>query len=121
MCQTLRLRIIELERSRRRVVASQRVILEAEEEARRHKLFDSLEEGQRIKGVVKRLTNFGAFVDIGGVDGLIHISDLSWGHVKHPNEVLSEDENVEVVVLSVDKENERISLGYKQTLPHPWE
>ncbi|MFY9279211.1 MAG: bifunctional 4-hydroxy-3-methylbut-2-enyl diphosphate reductase/30S ribosomal protein S1 [Caldicoprobacterales bacterium] len=119
--QTLRLRIIELERSRRRVVASQRVILEAEEEARRHKLFDSLEEGQRIKGVVKRLTNFGAFVDIGGVDGLIHISDLSWGHVKHPNEVLSEDENVEVVVLSVDKENERISLGYKQTLPHPWD
>ena len=119
--QTLRLRIIELDRRRRRVVASQRVILEAEEEAKRKNLFDSLEEGQRIKGVVKRLTNFGAFVDIGGVDGLIHISDLSWGHVKHPSEVLSVDENVEVVVLSVDKENERISLGYKQTIPHPWD
>ena len=119
--QTLRLRIIELDKRRRRVVASQRVILEAEEEAKRKKIFDSLEEGQRIKGVVKRLTNFGAFVDIGGVDGLIHISDLSWGHVKHPSEVLSEEENVEVVVLSVDKENERLSLGYKQTLPHPWD
>ena len=119
--QTLRLKIIELDRRRRRVVASQRVILEAEEEARRKKIFDSLKEGQRIRGVVKRLTDFGAFVDIGGVDGLIHISDLSWGHVKHPREVLSEDENVEVVVLSVDKENERISLGYKQTLPHPWD
>lgn len=119
--KTLRLRIIELERRRRRVVASQRVILEAEEEERRQKLWSSIEEGQRIKGVVKRLTNFGAFVDIGGVDGLIHISDLSWGHVNDPREVLSEEENVEVIVLAVDREKERISLGYKQTLPHPWD
>ena len=115
--QPLRLRIIELEKGRRRVVASQRVILEAEEEEKRQKLWDSIEEGQRIDGVVKRIVKFGAFVDIGGVDGLIHISDLSWGHVNDPREVLSEEENVEVIVLSVDKERERISLGYKQTLP----
>lgn len=119
--QTLRLKIIELERRRRRVVASQRVILEAEEEEKRQKLWASIEEGQRIQGVVKRLTNFGAFVDIGGVDGLIHISDLSWGHVNNPREVLSEEENVEVIVLAADREKERISLGYKQTLPHPWD
>jgi len=119
--QPLRLRIIELEKGRRRVVASQRVILEAEEEEKRQKLWDSIEEGQRIDGVVKRIVKFGAFVDIGGVDGLIHISDLSWGHVNDPREVLSEEENVEVIVLSVDKERERISLGYKQTLPHPWD
>ncbi len=119
--QTLRLRIIELEKGRRRVVASQRVILEEEAEEKRQKLWDSIEEGQRIKGVVKRLTNFGAFVDIGGVDGLIHISDLSWGHVNSPREVLSEEDDVEVVVLAVDRERERISLGYKQTLPHPWD
>lgn len=118
---TLRLRIIELDRRRRRVVASQRIILEEEEQKKRDELWNSIEEGQKITGVVKRLTDFGAFVDIGGVDGLIHISDLSWGHVKHPSEVLKEEETVEVVVLGVDKERERISLGYKQTLPHPWD
>jgi len=119
--QPLRLRIIELERGRNRVVASQRVILQAEEEARKKALWDSLQEGQRITGTVKRLTSFGAFVDIGGVDGLIHISDLSWGRVGHPREVLKEGQQVEVVVLGVDREKERISLGYKQTLPHPWD
>lgn len=118
---TLRLRIIELDRRRRRVVASQKVILEEEEQKRREELWNSIEEGQKITGVVKRITDFGAFVDIGGVDGLVHISDLSWGHVGHPSEVLKEGETVEVVVLNVDRERERISLGYKQTLPHPWE
>lgn len=119
--ESLRLRIIELEKGRRRVVASQRVILEDEAKEKREELWDSIEEGQRIKGVVKRLTNFGAFVDIGGVDGLIHISDLSWGHIKSPREVLKEEEEVEVIVLAADREKERISLGYKQTLPHPWD
>ncbi|NLJ40590.1 MAG: 30S ribosomal protein S1 [Clostridiales bacterium] len=119
--QPLRLKVIELEKGRRRVVASQRAIIEAEEKERRQKLWDSIEEGQKIKGTVKRLTNFGAFVDIGGVDGLIHISDISWGHIDHPREILKEEEQVEVIVLSADREKDRISLGYKQTLPHPWD
>lgn len=119
--QNLRLKIIELERGRRRVVASQRVILEEEAEAMRKELWEKIEEGQKINGVVKRLTNFGAFVDIGGVDGLIHISDLSWGHIDNPREVLTEEDNVEVIILSIDRERERISLGYKQTMPHPWD
>jgi len=118
---TLRLRIIELEKRRKRVVASQRIILEEEAQKKQEELWNSIKEGQKITGVVKRLTNFGAFVDIGGIDGLIHISDLSWGHVKHPREILKEEETVEVVVLGVDKEKGRISLGYKQTLPHPWD
>jgi len=117
----LRLRIIELDKRRRRVVASQRIILEEEEKKKLEELWNSLKEGQKIVGTVKRLTNFGAFVDIGGIDGLIHISDLSWGHIKHPKEVLKEDEKVEVVILGIDRERERISLGYKQTLPHPWD
>lgn len=119
--QTLKLRIIEIDKSRNRVVASQKVILQEEEEEARRQLWDSLNEGEKITGTVKRLTNFGAFVDIGGVDGLIHISDLSWGRIDHPSEVVKEDQEVEVVVLSVDRERERISLGYKQTLPHPWD
>ncbi len=117
----LRLRIIELERRRNRVIASQRVILEEEEEARRKALWDSIEEGQIITGTVKRLTDFGVFVDIGGVDGLIHISDLSWGHVQHPSEVVQQEQSIAVKVLAVDRERGRISLGYKQTIPHPWD
>lgn len=119
--QELRLQILEIDKRRNRVVASQRAILEAEEAEKRQKVWDNIEEGQRISGEVKRLTNFGAFVDIGGVDGLIHISDLSWGHIKSPKQVVSEGQQVEVLVLSADKEKNRISLGYKQTLPQPWD
>ncbi|HCS72695.1 MAG TPA: 30S ribosomal protein S1 [Clostridiales bacterium] len=119
--QELRLRILETDKRRNRVVASQRAVLEAEEAEKRQKVWETVEEGQQIKGEVKRITNFGAFVDIGGVDGLIHISDLSWGHIKSPKQVVSEGQEVEVVILSVDKENNRISLGYKQNLPHPWD
>lgn len=119
--QELRLQILEVDKRRNRVVASQRAILEAEEAEKRQKVWDNIEEGQLISGEVKRLTNFGAFVDIGGVDGLIHISDLSWGHIKSPKQVVSEGQQVEVLVLSADKEKNRISLGYKQTLPQPWD
>jgi 4-hydroxy-3-methylbut-2-enyl diphosphate reductase len=119
--QKLRLRILETDKKRGRVVASQRVILDAEEAEKRRQVWDNIQEGQKIKGEVKRLTNFGAFVDIGGVDGLIHISDLAWGHVKSPKQVVTEGQQVEVIVLSIDKENNKISLGYKQTIPHPWD
>ena len=119
--QDLRLRILETDKRRSRVVASQRAILEEEAAEQRKKVWDNIQEGQKITGEVKRLTNFGAFVDIGGVDGLIHISDLAWGHIKSPKEVVSEGQKVEVLVLSADRENNRISLGYKQTKPHPWD
>ena len=119
--QELELKIIELDRAKRRVVASRKEVLKAEaEEAKKH-VWEQLEVGMRIKGTVQRLTNFGAFVDIGGVDGLIHINDLSWGRVKHPSDVVKPGDEVEVVVLSLDREKERISLGYKQTQAHPWE
>ena len=117
----LRLRIIEVDRRRRRVVASQRIILEEEQSEAKEKVFNTIEEGQRIKGTVQRLAKFGAFVDVGGVDGLVHISDLSWGHIRHPREAVQPGQEIEVIVLGVDKERERISLGYKQTRPHPWE
>jgi (E)-4-hydroxy-3-methyl-but-2-enyl pyrophosphate reductase len=117
----LRLRIIEVDRRRRRVVASQRIILEEEQGEAKERVFSTIEEGQRIKGTVQRLAKFGAFVDIGGVDGLVHISDLSWGHIRHPREAVQPGQEIEVIVLGVDKERERISLGYKQTRPHPWE
>lgn len=119
--QELRLRILETDKRRNRVVASQRAVLETDEAEKRKQVWETIEEGQLIKGEVKRITNFGAFVDIGGVDGLIHISDLSWGHIKSPKQVVSEGQEIEVIILSVDKEKNRISLGYKQTLPHPWD
>jgi small subunit ribosomal protein S1 len=119
--ERLRLKVLEIDKQRNRVVASQKAILLAEEAERKRKFWDNIAEGQKITGEVKRLANFGAFVDIGGVDGLIHVSDLAWGHVHHPRDVVKEGQQVEVIVLSVDRERERVSLGYKQTLPHPWD
>ncbi len=119
--QPLRLQILEIDRQRNRVVASQKAILQGEEALAKQALWENIKEGQKRTGEVKRLTHFGAFVDIGGVDGLIHVSDLAWGHVGHPKEVVSEGQQVEVIVLSADQEKDRISLGLKQLIPHPWE
>lgn len=117
----LKLKILEIEKNRNRVVLSHKLVLEEEKEKQKEKTWATIEEGQVIKGVVRRLTNFGAFVDIGGVDGLIHISDLSWQKIKHPSEVLKENQEVEVKVLKVDRERGRISLGLKQVMPDPWD
>ncbi|MDI9475899.1 MAG: 30S ribosomal protein S1 [Natronincolaceae bacterium] len=119
--QSLNVKIIEIDRRKNKVILSRRVVLEEENKLKREELFSKLEKGSRIKGEVKRITNFGAFVDIGGVDGLIHISELSWGRVKHPTEVVNIGDIVEVEVLNFDKEKGRVSLGLKQTQPHPWE
>jgi len=119
--QTLKLEIIELDRKKNRVVLSHKNVLEKERERQKKKVWATIEEGQVIKGVVKRLTDFGAFVDIGGVDGLIHISDLAWHKVDHPSEIVSEEQEVKVQVLKVDKERGRISLGLKQAMPNPWD
>lgn len=119
--QTLRLRVLEFDRAKNKVVLSQKTILEEEAKRASTELWQTITEGQTVKGVVRRLTNFGAFVDIGGVDGLLHISDMAYGRVNHPSEVVQVNQEVEVQVLKVDRERERISLGLKQVLPDPWE
>ncbi|HHY44201.1 MAG TPA: bifunctional 4-hydroxy-3-methylbut-2-enyl diphosphate reductase/30S ribosomal protein S1 [Firmicutes bacterium] len=118
--KTLRLKVLELDRSKNRVVLSQRVVLEEEHERLCKETWENIAEGQVRRGVVKGITDFGVFVDLGGVDGLLHISELAWGRVKHPSEVVREGEEIEVKVLRVDKEKGKISLGRKQVLPDPW-
>ncbi len=119
--QSFDTKIIEIDRQKNKVILSRKVVLEEENKLKREELFSKLEKGSRIKGEVRHITNFGAFVDIGGVDGLIHISELSWGRIKHPTEVVNVGDAVEVEVLNFDKDKGRISLGLKQTQPHPWE
>ena len=117
----LKLKIIEVDKQKRRLVASRKAVLAEESAAIKAAVWEKLEVGATIHGIVRRLTDFGAFVDIGGVDGLIHITDLSWGRVKHPSEVVKPGDEVDVLVLALDRERERISLGLKQTKPKPWE
>jgi len=112
--------VIEYDPEKRKVIVSRKLLLKKEQELKEKAVWEKIEAGQKLTGEVKRLTDFGAFVDIGGVDGLIHISELSWSRVKHPSEVVKPGNKVEVVVLSVDKEKRKISLGLKQTMPEPW-
>src|SRR5919202_1523982 len=119
--QRLECKVIELNRSRNNVVLSRRAVLEEERKEERHRILTSLQEGDVVKGTVSNLVDFGAFVDLDGIDGLIHISELSWNHVDHPSEVVEVGEEVEVKVLEVDRERERISLGLKQTRKDPWQ
>lgn len=118
--QTLKAKIIELEPERRRVILSHRAVLEEEREAKRKALWADLEEGQIRHGRVTKLTDFGAFVDLGGAEGLVHISEMAWSRVRHPSEVVQEGEEVDVKVLRLDRERNRISLGLKQVKPDPW-
>jgi len=117
---TLRVKIVDLDREQNRIILSHRAVLEAEENEKKQKALESLEAGQVIDGTVQRITNFGAFVDVGGVDGLVHISELAHKHVEQVSDVLTEGQEIKVEVLSVDPENNRISLSYKNTLPGPW-
>ena len=119
--QEMKLKIIELDEQKRRIVASRRAVVREEAAAKKAETWGKLHEGEVIKGIVRRLTDFGAFVDLGGVDGLIHVTDLSWAHVKHPSEIVSPDQEVEVKILSIDPERERIQLGLKQLQPKPWD
>lgn len=119
--KTLRFKIVELDQEKNRLILSHRIVVEEEKKKARKALLEKLEPGQIIEGTVQRLADFGAFVDIGGVDGLVHISQLSHEHVEKPEDVVKEGEKVKVKVLSVDKENERISLSIKETLPGPWD
>src|ERR687893_381516 len=119
--QQLECKVIELNRSRNNVVLSRRAVLEEERKEERERILISLLEGMIVKGTVSNLVDFGAFVDLEGIDGLIHISELSWQHVDHPSEVVEVGEEVEVKVLEVDRDRERISLGLKQTRKDPWQ
>jgi len=119
--QTIDCKIIKIDTGRRNIVVSRRRVIEEKREKQKEKLMQEIEVGERRKGAVKNITDFGAFVDLGGIDGLLHITDMSWGRISHPSEVVAIDEELEVVILNVDHERERISLGLKQKEPSPWE
>ncbi len=118
--QKVRLRITEVNKARKRVVGSIRKVAQAERRERIEKIWDEIEEGKKYQGVVKSLTSYGAFVDIGGIDGMVHVSELSWGRIRQPSEVVSVGDPVEVYVISFDKEKRKISLGYKDPNANPW-
>lgn len=113
-------KIISFDKRRTNIVLSRRALLEVEHEEKKKELFEQLEEGKVIEGVVKNITDYGAFVDLGGLDGLLHITDISWGRVNHPSEFFNVGDHIEVVVLKFDEDSERVSLGYKQRRPDPW-
>ena len=119
--QNIDCKIVKINQEFRNVVVSHKALLEAEQEAKRAELISKLEKGQVLEGVVKNITNYGVFVDLGGVDGLIHITDLSWGRVNHPEEIVALDEKIKVVVLDFNEAQKRIALGLKQLTPHPWD
>ncbi|MCP3772475.1 30S ribosomal protein S1 [Paenibacillus sp. MZ04-78.2] len=119
--RTLRLRVKEMDREKNKVILSQKDVLDEEIEAKKQETIAKLSVGQELTGTVQRLTQFGAFVDVGGVDGLVHISEMAWHHVEHASEVVKEGDQVRVQVLKLDPANERISLSIKATQPGPWE
>ncbi len=118
--QEIRVKVIKFNRKRGNIVVSRKLVLEEETAARKQHTLSALAEGAVVRGVVKNLTEYGAFVDLGGLDGLLHITDLSWGRVSHPSEVVQVGEEVDVLVLKFDREKERVSLGLKQLQPDPW-
>lgn len=119
--RTLRLRVKEIDREKNKVILSQKDVLDEEFEANKKTILSNIKVGQELDGTVQRLTPFGAFIDIGGIDGLVHISEMAWHHVEVPSEVVKEGDQVRVHVLKVDPENERISLSIKATQPGPWQ
>src|ERR671935_107417 len=119
--QAIECRVIELNRSRNNVVLSRRAVLEEERKEQRQQILDRLQPGDVVEGQISNIVDFGAFVDLDGIDGLIHISELSWSHVNHPSEILNIGQTVKVKVLDVDRDRQRISLGLKQTQTDPWQ
>ena len=119
--QTIDFKIVKINPEFRNVVVSHKALLEAEQEQKRAELIGKLEKGQVLEGEVKHITNYGVFVDLGGVDGLIHITDLSWGRINHPEEIVKIGDKIKVVVLDFNEQQKRIALGLKQLVPHPWD
>jgi len=116
----VQVRVTKLNRRRGNVVVSRRALLEEEQHAKRAALMETLSEGQIVHGHVKNVTEYGAFVDLGGIDGLLHLTDLSWGRVKHPSDMVKPEQELDVIILKFDKEKQRVSLGLKQLIPDPW-
>ena len=119
--KTMEFKIVKINQDFKNVVVSHKVLIEAELEAQKAEIIGKLEKGQVLEGVVKNITSYGAFIDLGGIDGLVHITDLSWGRVSHPSEVVSLDQTLNVVILEFDEAKKRIALGLKQLQPHPWD
>ncbi|MGQ9575918.1 MAG: 30S ribosomal protein S1 [Thermoguttaceae bacterium] len=119
--RTVQCIVLKIDEARRNIVVSRRALIEAERAEKKAELLSQLEVGQRRKGIVKNIADFGAFVDLGGLDGLLHITDMSWGRINHPSEMLSIDQEIEVQILHIDREKEKIALGLKQKSPSPWE
>src|SRR5882762_7142494 len=121
LAQQIECKVIELNRSRNNVVLSRRAVLEEQRKEDRERILDRLQPGEVVEGTISNIVDFGAFVDLDGIDGLIHISELSWSHVNHPSEILSIGDTVSVKVLDIDRDRQRISLGLKQTQEDPWQ
>ena len=119
--KTMEFKVVKINQEFRNVVVSHKALIEAELEAQKKEIISKLEKGQILEGTIKNITSYGVFVDLGGVDGLVHITDLSWGRVSDPHEVVSLDEKINVVILDFDDEKKRIALGLKQLTPHPWD
>ncbi len=117
----LEFKVVKLDRRRNNVVVSRRAVVESESSAERQQLLENLQEGQTVKGIVKNLTDYGAFIDLGGIDGLLHITDMAWRRVRNPSEIVNVGDEIEVKVLKFDKERQRVSLGLKQMGEDPWE
>ena len=119
--KTMEFKVVKINQEYRNVVVSHKALIEAELEAQKQIIMSKLEKGQILEGTVKNITNYGVFIDLGGVDGLIHITDLSWGRVNHPEEIVHLDQKLKVVIIDFDEQKKRIALGLKQLTPHPWE
>ena len=119
--KTMEFKVVKINKEYRNVVVSHKALIEAELEQQKREIISKLEKGQVLEGTVKNITSYGVFVDLGGVDGLVHITDLSWGRVSHPDEVVQIDQKLNVVILDFDDEKKRIALGLKQLTPHPWD
>ena len=119
--QLIESKIIKIDTARRNIVVSRRRVIEEERDEMKEQLMQVIEVGQLRRGVVKNITDFGAFVDLGGIDGLLHITDMSWGRISHPSEIVAIDEEIEIMILNIDRDRERISLGLKQKEPSPWD
>ncbi len=119
--KTMEFKVVKINQEFRNVVVSHKALIEAELEAQKQIIMSKLEKGQILEGTVKNITSYGVFIDLGGVDGLIHITDLSWGRVNHPEEIVQLDQKLQVVILDFDEAKKRIALGLKQLTPHPWE
>ncbi len=117
----MEVKVVKINYTNDNVVVSHKVLIEKDLEKQKAQILENLEKGQVLEGVIKNMTNFGVFIDLGGVDGLLHITDISWGRINHPEEVLALDEKVNIVVLDFDDDKKRISLGMKQLTPHPWD